>query len=133
MQRAASIFLFILGGFCVGMQVMVAFFGNPPGAAPPTLPPLVPFAGLAALFLAPAAWLSPGQRWRELGIAILAGAGVCAGSFAITLTATEAEGGVGDITPLQPYLDWTQGFANLAVVAIAGLSLLVFGKRWRVT
>ena len=123
MRRWGSVILFLIGGFCVGMQVMIGFLLVPPDH-PRALPPLLYFTGIAALFLVPAVCLSPGRRWRELGLTMLIGAAVCVGSFAITIAAPEDEGGVGGLGPLDGYVDWTQGWANLAVIAIAGLLLM---------
>ena len=130
MRRVLSIILFVIGGFCVGMQVMIAFMKVPP-EYPNELPPIVAFTAIALLFLFPATWLSPGRRWRELGITLLIGAAVCVGSFAITIGAPVEEGGTGGLGPLQGYVDWTQGWANAAAIALTGLSLLfVRGREW---
>ncbi len=128
MRRVLSIILFVIGGFCVGMQVMIAFMMIPP-EYPDKLPPIFQFTAIAVLFLFPATWLSPGRRWRELGMTMLIGAAVCVGSFAITITATPEEGGTGGLGPLEGYVDWTQGWANAAVVALVGLSLLFVRER----
>jgi len=125
MRRWASIGLFVVGGFCVGMQVMIAFMRIPP-EFPDKLPPIVEFTAIPFLFLVPATWLSPGKRWRELGMTMLIGEAVCVGSFAITLLSPVDEGGVGGIGPLKGYVDWTQGWINVAAITIAGL-LLMFG------
>ena len=130
MRRALSIILFVIGGFCVGMQVMIAFMKVPPDYSP-QVPPILYFSAIAVLFLMPATWLSPGRRWRELGMTMLIGAAVCVGSFAITITATPEEGGTGGLGPLEGYVDWTQGWANVAVIAIAGLTMVFAnGRDW---
>ena len=130
MRRWASIILFVIGGFCVGMQVMIAFMKIPPDY-PRGVPPILYFGAIAALFLIPATWLSPARRWRELGLTMLIGAAVCIGSFAISIAAPVEEGGVGGLGELEGYVDWTQGWANLAVIAIAGLLLMVVrGRNW---
>lgn len=130
MRRALSIILFVVGGFCVGMQVMIAFMKIPP-EYPRGIPPILHFSAIAALFLIPATWLSPGRRWRELGMTMLIGAAVCVVSFAITITATPEEGGTGGLGPLEGYVDWAQGWANVAVIAIAGLTMMfVHGRDW---
>jgi hypothetical protein len=130
MRRVSSIILFVIGGFCVGMQVMIAFMKIPP-EYPDKLPPIFLFTAIALLFLIPATWLSPGRRWRELGVTMLIGAAVCVGSFAVTIGATPEEGGTGGLGPLQGYVDWGQGWANVAVIAIAGLLMMfVNGRDW---
>ena len=130
MRRALSIILFVIGGFCVGMQVMIAFMKIPP-EYPRQIPPILYFSAIAALFLMPATWLSPGRRWRELGMTMLIGAAVCVGSFAVTIAATPEEGGTGGLGPLEGYVDWTQGWINVALIAIAGLTMMfVRGRDW---
>ena len=132
MRRASSIILFVIGGFCVGMQVLIAFMHVPPDY-PGQIPPIIYFAAIAALFLIPATALSPGRRWRELGMTMLIGAATCIGSFAITISAKPEEGGTGGIGPLEGYVDWTQGWVNVAAIAIGGLLLIAFdkwGREW---
>lgn len=124
MRRAASIVLFVIGGFCVGMQVMIGFMKIPPDY-PRELPPILHFSAIALLFLVPATLASPGRRWRELGLTMLIGAAVCVGSFAITLAAPVDEGGVGGLGPLDGYVDWTQGWINVAAIALVGVTLLL--------
>jgi len=131
MRRWASIVLFVIGGFCVGMQVMIGFMHVPADYPGRELPPLVEFTAIPIPFLAAGTWLSPGRRWRELGMTMLIGAAVCVGSFAITIGSPVEEGGTGGLGPLAGYVDWTQGWVNAAVVATTGLALLVF-DRWQV-
>jgi hypothetical protein len=123
MRRWASIILFVIGGFCVGMQVMIAFLKIPPEYAP-QVHPLIYFSAIPILFLLPATWISPGERWRELGITLLIGAAVCIGSFAVTMAAPVEEGGVGGVGELKAYVDWGQGWFNLSLIAFVGLLLL---------
>ena len=125
MRRWASIILFVIGGFCVGMQVMIGFMHVPPEHA--GVSPLIEFTAIAALFLFPATLLSPGRRWGELGKAMLIGEAVCIGSFAVTLAAPVEEGGVGGLGPLKGYVDWTQGWLNAGAIAAAGLLLMFVG------
>ena len=130
MRRASSVILFVVGGFCVGMQVMIAFLNVTPDY-PGQIPPILYFAAIAALFLIPATWLSPGRRWRELGMTLLIGAAVCVGSFAITIGAPVEEGGTGGIGPLRGYVDWVQGWVNVGAIAVAGLLMMfVKGRDW---
>ncbi|HEU4499191.1 MAG TPA: hypothetical protein VFR60_07615 [Sphingomicrobium sp.] len=132
MRRWASIILFLIGGFCVGMQVMIAFMAVPPDH-PGQVPPILYFAAIAVLFLVPATWLSPGKRWRELGLTMLTGAAVCIGSFAVTIMSTPEQGGTGGLGPLEGYVDWTQGWANAGAIALAALLLMAFdkwGREW---
>ena len=133
MRRVLSIILFVIGGFCVGMQVMIAFMNVPPDY-PGQIPPIIYFASIAALFLIPATALSPGRRWRELGLTMVVGAAVCVGSFAVTITAKPEEGGTGGLGPLEGYVDWTQGWVNVGAIAVVGLALMtvdIWGREWR--
>ena len=135
MRRWASIILFVVGGFCVGMQVMIAFMKAPPGYSP-QVPPILYFSAIALLFLMPATWLSPGRRWRELGVTMLTGAAICIGSFAVTLTGRPEDngfGGGGGLGQLEGYVDWAQGWTNVAVIAVAALLMIAFetwGRDW---
>ena len=128
MRRLMSIILLLVGGFCVGMQVMIGFMAIPadPGGK---LAPLVTFTMLAIPFLAIGTWLSPGDRMRELGLTLLIGAAVCVGSFSVTLFLPDEQGVVAGIGSLTPYIDTSQGLANLAVIAVLGF-LLCFNKWW---
>lgn len=132
MRRWGSIILFVIGGFCVGMQVMIGFMQMPPGQTDP-VPPLLYFSAIALLFLIPATGLSPGRRWFELGLTMLIGAAVCVGSFAVTIAAPAEEGGTGGLGSLEGYIDWAQGWTNLAVIVVAGLSMILlelWGREW---
>lgn len=130
MRRWASIILFVIGGFCVGMQVMIAFMKIPPEYSQ-AVPPIVYFSAIPILFLIPATWLSPGERWRELGVTLLIGAAVCIGSFAITIAAPVEEGGTGGLGDLKAYVDWGQGWMNVSLIALVGFLLLfIRGKGW---
>ena len=130
MRRVASIILFVIGGFCVGMQVMIGFLDVPPDY-PGQTPPILYFAAIALPFLAAATWDSPGRRWHELGLTMLIGAAICVGSFAITITASPEEGGTGGLGPLEGYVDWKQGWANVAAIAIAALGLMLATRKER--
>jgi len=129
MRRLISIILLLVGGFCVGMQVMIGFMAIPPDPDG-SLPPLVTFTALPIPFLAIGTWLSPGDRMRELGLTVLIGAAVYVGSFSISLFTPDEAGVVPGMESLTPYVDRAQGLANLSVIAILGL-LLYFNKWWR--
>ena len=71
------------------------------------------------------------EQARELGMTMLIGGAVCIGSFAVTITATPEEGGTGGLGPLEGYVDWAQGWANAAMIGIAGLTMIFFsGRDW---
>ena len=125
MWRAASILFLFVGGFCVGMQVMIGFIAG--GGPSDYLRRLAYFTAVAIPFLALGTWLSPGRRWRELGLTILIGAAVCVGSFSVTMFLPDEQGVIMDRSQLTPYLALGPGFANLAALVLAGL-LLTFGE-----
>lgn len=121
-RRVSSIILLFLGGFCVGMQVMVAFIADKSAAGYSGR--TLYFTAIAAAVLALGTWISPGRRWRELGLSILIGAAVCVGSFSVTIFLPDEQGHVMDKGELVPYLALAPGFANL--VLITGLGLILF-------
>ena len=124
-QRVLSIMLFAIGGFCVGMEVMVAFMADPDpaGYAGRT----AYFAGIAAAFLVVATRVTPGKRQRELGLTMLIGAGVCVGSFSTAIFLPDEKGVVMGGEMLRPYLALGAGFANLAIVVGTATLLYVRG------
>ena len=123
MRRIASLIFLVLGGFGVGMQVMIGFMGG--GGAADYAGRLAYFTAIALPFLALGTWLSPAKRWRELGLAILIGAGVCVGSFSTVIFLPDEQGVMIDRAELTPYLALVPGFANLAAVGVIGLLLLL--------
>ena len=127
MRRGLSILLFAIGGFCVGMQVMIAFVAG--GEAADYAGRTAYFSAIAVVFLAFATWASPGLRWRELGLTILIGAAVCVGSFSVTIFLPDEQGVVMETKELVPYLALVPGFLNLALVAAMGSLLYVQGGR----
>lgn len=126
LRRLSSVILFVIGGFCVGMQVMIAFVRTPEESEA-LVSPLIFFTGFAALFLAPATWISPGHRWRKLGLTLFLGATIVAASTASLILVPDETGFKPDIAPLRQYLDPVQGFANLGAVIAAGIALSWFG------
>ncbi len=124
-RRTLSILLFLLGGFCVGMEVMAAFMIGP--ATADYINRTAYFSAIAAVFLVLGTWSSPGQRWRELGLTILLGAAVCVASFSTALFLPDERGIVADTSELEPYLALGAGFTNLALITAAGCILYVRG------
>ena len=125
MRRVASLLFLFLGGFGVGMQVMVAFFAIPGGYE--YARSLAYFSVIAAAPLAIGTWLSPGRRWRELGLAVLIGAAVCVGSFSVAIFFPDEQGVIMDRRPLAPFVALAPGLANLLLVTAAGLWLYLRG------
>jgi hypothetical protein len=125
MRRGASIIFLVLGGFCVGMQVMIAFIAG--GGTADYAGRLAYFTAIAIPFLALGTWLSTGRRWRALGLAMLIGAGVCVASFGVTIFLPDEGGEVVNRAELTPYLALVPGFVNLALIIAAGALLYVRG------
>ena len=124
-RRVSSIVLLFLGGFCVGMQVMVAFIADKSAAGYSGR--TLYFTAIAAAVLALGTWASPGRRWRELGLAMLIGAGVCVASFSTAIFMPDEQGRMMDKGELVPYLALGPGFANLGLVVGLGLILYIRG------
>jgi hypothetical protein len=75
MRRAVSTILFVLGGWMLSGEVLVAFFDVEAGLSDNAMmiALLMIFAAVPLLL---GAWASPGQRWRELGLTILIAAAI---------------------------------------------------------
>lgn len=74
-RRFLSVLFFVLGGWMLLSQLMVAFIDA--GERIGLNLAMMGFMLLFALpFLLIGAWISPGQRWRELGLTILITAGI---------------------------------------------------------
>jgi hypothetical protein len=125
MRRAASALLLVIGGFCVGMQVMIAFIAG--GDHGQFVGRWLYFTAIAASFQALAAWASPGRRYREIGLSILIGAAVCVGSFSVAIFLPDEQGTVMELSHLRPYLAVIPGFANLCAVVTTGALLYLTG------
>ena len=111
MRWAASFLLYFFGGTLVGLEVFTALALMEQGRslADQALA-LSRFAALAAAILAAATALSPVNRWRSLGRALLAGA-----AFGIVAAAPVYA------TVPDPYaLTWRLGLANLILVVALG-------------
>src|SRR5262245_53759441 len=87
MRRAASIILFVLGGWMLSSEVLMAGIDFAPGTGDGG----VQIAALAILvlfalpFFAVATWASPGNRWAELGLTLMITAGVGAAMALVVL------------------------------------------------
>lgn len=126
MRRALCILMFLIGGLMVGVQVMVAFFAGTFG----DLGSLAYFTAIAVPFLALGAWLSPGDRPRELAITLLAGATICVASFSLVLFVPDETGRLLRLEKVPPSA-FIAGFVNLAVI-YAGSLLLLFRRHFAV-
>jgi hypothetical protein len=76
-RRPLSIILFVLGGWMVMTEVILAFIDVDPGFSD-NLMMIAVCAVLVLPLLLLGAWASPGRRWRELGLTVLVSAGVAA-------------------------------------------------------
>lgn len=124
MRRTASYFLFILGGFFVAVQVFVGLglLDRVPGIGDDAAR-LAWFMAVALPFLLLGAWLSPGERWRELGRTLLVGIAVALFGFASVLF-PPGPGGSPELAPYAAQLTWASGIPNLLLVGAAGSLLL---------
>ena len=111
--------MFLIGGLLVGVQVMIAFFAGTFG----DLGSLAYFTAITVPFLALGAWLSPGDRSREVAITLLAGATICVASFSFALFVPDETGATIRLEKV-PASAFTTGFVNLALVYVGSLLLL---------
>lgn len=120
MRRVICILLFVLGGWMLMTELVVAFFDAMPG--------LGDNAGIIGLFVAITvvplllgAWTSPGARWQELGLTILlaTGAGLFCGAAAV---AVFLDPGSRPFMPPMPKIELAPviGTVNMLVVAALG-------------
>ena len=125
MRRLFSILFLILGGWMLVTEAFIAGLAleNDGGAK---LAIIATFAVLALVFLLIAAWLSPGRRWREVGLTML----ICAGLTAVSALSMAAM--MRDRAELEKVLnrpfpdlafDPLLGLANLLLIAGLGYAL----------
>ena len=119
MRRVSSVAMFLIAGLLVGVQVMIAFLAGTLG----DMGSLAYFTAITAPFLALGAWLTPGNRSREVAITLLAGASVCVASFGFALFVPDETGSLIRLEKV-PASAFTTGFVNLALVYAGGLLLL---------
>jgi hypothetical protein len=128
MRRALSILLFILGGWVLASEILTAFLDVQPGVRDSVIFIGV-FGALAAAPLLLGAWATPGQKWRELGLTVLLGAGF--GAIAVaTIAAVMADPGAAPLLPSMRGLSLAPviGIANLAFVCAIGIALYRTGR-----
>ena len=119
-RRPASVFFFVLGGWMLMAEGVGAFFDVDPGFTD-SLFMIGLFSVLAAPLLLIGAWISPAERWRELGLTMLialGGAAICALGVVVVFTDPAAR----DIMPMPPV-----GFAPAIGIANA---LILGGVGW---
>jgi hypothetical protein len=128
MRRAASIILFILGGWVLASEILTAFMDVQPGVRDSVIFIGV-FGALAAVPLLLGAWATPGRSWRELGLTILLGAAF--GTIAVATIATiMVDPGAKPLLPSMRGLKFAPaiGIANLLFVCAVGVALYRTGK-----
>lgn len=127
MRRALCLLMFLIGAILVGVQVMVAFFAGTFG----DLGSLAYFTAITMPFLVLGAWLSPGDRPREVAITLLSGATTCVASFSLVRFVPDETGGMLRLEKVPPSA-FTIGFVNLAIIYVGSL-LMLFRRQLGVT
>lgn len=124
MRRGLSVILFVLGGWVLMAEPVIAFvdFGPDVPAALPIV--ILLFLVMAAVPLGIAVALSPGDRRRELGLTILIAIGFAIFS-AVCAAAIFMDPGFKQLAPLMPPMPKVAiapiaGAANLVVVTAIG-------------
>ena len=123
MRRFFSILFFVLGSWMLLGQLMVAFMDAGQGVGLNFT--MIGFMLLFALpFLLIGAWISPGRRWRELGLTILITAGIASFSgLAVLLMMLDPK--FMRLMPPMPEIGLSPvtGLVNLALVLGVGVLL----------
>lgn len=128
MRRFFSVLFFVLGGWILSAQLMLAFLDLQMGTA--TQLAVAAFTLLSALpFLLLGAWISPGQRWRELGLTLLIIAGIASFSGLSTLLVM-LDPKFMRLMPPMPDIELSPvtGLVNVGLVAGVGLWLYRRGE-----
>ena len=132
MRRTLSVILFILGGWLLTCEIMIAWIsvGEPSGTA---FAMIGIFLVLCAPFLLLGMWASPGNRLADLGITMIIAAGIGAGcSLSAFLMMSDPKFLM--LLPLESparslRLAPVPGALNLIVIAGAGWLLWSTGRR----
>jgi hypothetical protein len=126
-RRLSSVLFFVLGGWIFMVEPLAAFFNFVPGHSL-AVPFMMAFClVLAAIPLGIATALSPGQRWRELGLTILLSTGAAAlgGGSAIVMfndPAFEA------VAPPMPELGFAPLIGTLNLIAVIAVGVLLYRR-----
>ena len=124
MRRFFSVILFVLGGWALMAEPFLAFLDFGSGLEAGKLAALAIALAMAAVPLAAGTALSPGERWRELGLTILlatgfaAFAGVSAAAIFLDPGARPIVEAVGPMPDFR--LAPVVGILNLIVILAAG-------------
>lgn len=122
-RRFLSVLFFVLGGWMLLSQLMVAFIDAGEGVGPNLA--MMGFMLLFALpFLLIGAWISPGRSWREVGLTILVTAGIASFSGLAALLMMLDPKFMRLMPPIPEIgLSPVTGFVNLALVTGVGILL----------
>ena len=126
MRRVVSVLLFILGGWVLMSEMLVAFLDVAQGSGD-NATMIIIFAMIAALFLVLGAWASPGHRWCELGLTVLIAAGLavfCTASLAAVLF----DPAMKRYMPNLPSLELAPVAGTLNLIAIAALGWWLYRR-----
>jgi hypothetical protein len=125
-RRIVSVIFLALGGWLLTGEFIVAFLDLEPGATDN----LVLVAAVLVFVCVPlllGAWVSPAERWRELGLTILIAAGAAAFGAISTVVVFTDPGAKGFMPPL-PKFEFAPiiGVANLLI--IGGIGWLLYRR-----
>lgn len=127
MRRALSILLFIVGGWMLVAELMIAFLDLEPGLGDGAI-----VIGLCAVVsgipLLLGAWASPGERWRELGLTILIATGVALFSGMSTALIV-IDPGFKPFIPMMPKYAFAPAIGTVNLILVGGLGWLLYRRR----
>ena len=126
MRRVASVIMFVIGGWMLLSELMIAFLDFEPGMGDNAIMVGI-IAVLAGVPLLLGAGISPGARWRELGLTMLISA-ACGLLYGVSIVAVLSDQGLKPFMPPMPEIQFVPfvGVANLLV--IAGLGWLLYRR-----
>ena len=131
MRRAVSVILFILGGWILASEAMLAWV-NFGASGAEQLGVIGIMSAFAAPFLLLGLWASPGKRFAEFGITVMIAAGIGA-TLALMMAMMVNDPGFKQLMPpgkmLPPmHFAFASGLLNLLVVGGLGLACWWFGR-----
>jgi hypothetical protein len=129
-RRVISTLLFVFGGWMLMSELVVAFLDMEPGAYDNAIM-LAVFAIIGGIPLLIAAWVSPGQRWQELGLTVLIASGLalfCAISAVVILTDPGFKPFMPKMPPM-PDLKFAPIVGAVNLLAIAGVGWLLYRRQ----
>jgi drug/metabolite transporter (DMT)-like permease len=126
-RRPASVLLFVLGGLMLMTEGLWAFFDIDPGFKD-NLFMIGILSALAAPLLLAGTWISPGERWRELGLTMLmaiAFAAVCVFSVIVVFTDPAAK----DMIPADmPPIGFVPAIGIANALILGGVGWLLYRR-----